>query len=240
MNKRKFTLIELLVVISIIGILLTILLPSLTKARNKAEQAVCLSNQKQLGIAAYTFSGENNKKLPSLRNGPQSTDIKAAWKSQMSPYILSQYYAPNDKELTKGPFRCPTSLTTIAEVYSPLMRQAGGIAYNGYGLRNEYVNALGSSTGTENAAFLATVLQANETFLTSDSTDSYNPRGDLLVIFLPSRSQQKSPTRHNYGGVSAFVDGHARFIKYSSMEAGKNGDRDFYLRRDKDKAWGSN
>ena len=57
---KKFTLIELLIVISIIGILTSILLPSLHKAREKTKSAVCKSNQRQIGIAATMWSGEHD------------------------------------------------------------------------------------------------------------------------------------------------------------------------------------
>lgn len=55
---KKFTLLELLVVITIIGILISILLPALSKAREEAAQAVCLSNQKQCGIALLSYGTE--------------------------------------------------------------------------------------------------------------------------------------------------------------------------------------
>ena len=61
MKKDKFTLIELLVVIAIIGILTSILLPSLGKARLKGQMALCKSNLKQIYLAELDYSTDNDE-----------------------------------------------------------------------------------------------------------------------------------------------------------------------------------
>ena len=63
MRNRGFTLIELLVVIAIIAILAAILFPVFAKAREKARQASCLSNMKQLGLAAMMYVQDYDEKF---------------------------------------------------------------------------------------------------------------------------------------------------------------------------------
>jgi len=63
-KKLGFTLLELLIVITIIGILATILLPVLARAREQAKKIVCTNNLKQIGLAFLMYSHENNGLFP--------------------------------------------------------------------------------------------------------------------------------------------------------------------------------
>lgn len=113
MKKFSFTLIELLIVIAIIGILFTFLVPSLSKAREKARIAVCASQQKQIGFAITAYTSNNNGKIPfnnSLGNGQERTwdDRLALYDGREVPdnildgwvphsYGFEQYICPSDE-----------------------------------------------------------------------------------------------------------------------------------------------
>ena len=63
-----FTLIELLVVVSIIALLVAILLPSLSRAREQARSLVCCTNLSQLGLAAMLYAADNDDRFPPCIN----------------------------------------------------------------------------------------------------------------------------------------------------------------------------
>ena len=56
--QKRFTLIELLVVVAIIGILAAMIMPALSKAREKGKQATCLSHIKQIGLTTVIYSDD--------------------------------------------------------------------------------------------------------------------------------------------------------------------------------------
>jgi prepilin-type N-terminal cleavage/methylation domain-containing protein len=63
-RKNGFTLIELLVVIAIISLLVSILVPSLQKAKELAKRVSCLSNLKQIGIGMHIYADDNDGSPP--------------------------------------------------------------------------------------------------------------------------------------------------------------------------------
>jgi prepilin-type N-terminal cleavage/methylation domain-containing protein/prepilin-type processing-associated H-X9-DG protein len=99
-RKRGFTLIELLVVIAIIAILAGLLIPALSKAKEKGKSANCQSNLRQLSLAATMFE-DDNQAYPIGWQAAGTT----IWYKQLQPYL--------GKSATKaggGVFICPSSM----------------------------------------------------------------------------------------------------------------------------------
>ncbi len=84
MHQRGFTLIELLVVIVIIAILIAVTMPILAQVNLSAQQAKCISNLRQIGVAMLAYAGENNQRLPETAH--TATDDKV-WIYLLKPYL---------------------------------------------------------------------------------------------------------------------------------------------------------
>jgi len=125
-----FTLVELLVVIGIIAVLIAILLPRLSAARGSGRTVKCLSNLRQIGIAAVTYTSQNkNYILPADVNDPTRAGegFGRVWADTWVTILVAEKYLPYprgiDPNIPPGidnVFHCPSgvleqsSITAIA------------------------------------------------------------------------------------------------------------------------------
>ncbi len=134
MKRKGFTLIELLVVIAIIAILAAILFPVFAKAREKARQITCTSNEKQLGLGIIQYQQDNDEKLmvgDAANGGNTSYNDGEGWAGQIYPYTKSNgiYQCPDDSTSdVNAPANGQYGSNVSYGLNSNLVPQAGGIA----------------------------------------------------------------------------------------------------------------
>ena len=153
-RRSAFTLIELLVVIAIIAILAAILFPVFAQAREKARQAACQSNLKQIGTAVMMYVQDYDETMPVWTSnacqptGTSAFDFQSLYYFILDPYIKNGTTpdTPTSNAGTlKGVWACPSSKPQFATDYT------AGYAYNYYGLGGTAncptttVNGLGTS-----------------------------------------------------------------------------------------------
>jgi len=109
-RKSAFTLIELLVVIAIIAILAAILFPVFAKAREKARQTSCLSNEKQIGLALVQYVQDYDELMPAKGTPYPAGSYTAyvAWETTLAPYVKNGAHT-DDSSLTGNVFACPSN-----------------------------------------------------------------------------------------------------------------------------------
>lgn len=206
--NKHFTLIELLVVIAIIGILASILLPVLGKARKTSRMAVCISQYKQIGIGMFQYVTDHDDILPGdLRYGSnaQYRDDSDKLSGRLAIYMGEP--APSNNYVNNAAFLCPSFTETLTGV-------SAGAAIQGR-TGGSYIHTDGSSrkyfgyTDSYASVSINEVDKPSSTVAHFETDDVYEPGkagGDLSV-----------DVRHGYKGFGAlrvqlYFDGRSKAL----------------------------
>ena len=196
MKLLRFTLIELLVVIAIIAILAAMLLPALSKAREKARAISCTSNLKQIGLANSFYADDYNEYVPCGHRYLVTDDKLTWWFDDLKVYI--------DAKIFLCPSKSPAYTYTYrrenldTSKYSAKLEGSYGRCSSLYGMLNPGNNFSGMKT-------LAQFKHPTETIAQFDSKQLDFWSNDFLVSVSTSYGIE-----HRHGDLAncVFVDGH--------------------------------
>lgn len=221
-QKRAFTLIELLVVIAIIAILAAILFPVFAKAREKARQIACLSNEKQIGMALLQYVQDNDEYFPMRYGMTDSTGHQDSWKDMLYPYIKS--YAV---------FKCPSN--PAAQVLDGTPGNKNFVC--GYGMWLPQDNSFAQSLGHGDASPqpLAGLDQPSSSLIIVESSyksADVGPYQGYTEPANPANNQVAGPSSWNSGhsknsGNIIYMDGHAKYRHLIDTFTETNGENEW-------------
>ena len=211
MRRNGFTLIELLVVIAIIAILAAILFPVFGRARAKARQASCTSNQKQLCLGIMMYAQDYDESFP--YNWYPYNGSAYTWRSAILPYVknVQIFQCPdlriNDTEAFKGGDHDIPDL-----VSSPRANLAG------YAINTAHFDA-GAPTPPYGAP-MGIVEDTSNCVLLFESDGAEGQGTGANGAWNPGTTAGTWPVRHNEGSIMGFCDGHAKWLKPDKIDPG--------------------
>ena len=243
-RSRGFTLIELLVVIAIIAILAAILFPVFAKAREKARQASCQSNLKQIGLAFAMYSSDYDERhLPMwTQGGPGYPGDNVGWRIWWGglavPYInnLPLFECPSVEAGWRG--ERIFGQGGGQGIYAPCRNTADSYIrfWGGYGMNSYGDNRAGRCPGTGdrgelgNWTKLAAIKEPAETVAVLDGV-CLTVGLPCIPSFDPDLDAYSEPAgRHNGGNNFLFVDGHVKWFKVKGTAAYRPGDPKYLWR----------
>lgn len=239
MKRTGFTLIELLVVIAIIAILAAILFPVFAKAREKARQTSCLSNNKQLGLGILQYVQDYDETPPM---GNSTTRAAVGWAQQIYPDVKSAavYHCPDDNSPQGAlvsyaynpnvtPLQTNNKVLTLSAYTAPaktvLLTEVNTVA--GYLLCGNAVSPAADPAVTLDTASPA----ANGLVSVNAFGNTYNLTGVCAHYATgPLSGESQSvyasgpgdTARHTDGANYMFADGHAKWLRGIAVSAGSN------------------